>query len=54
MAIIPDSTPFEDIIIPATHDSAANEDFTLSSITDEAFLEAMEPLIYEYTGTDIS
>ena len=28
MAIIPDSTPFEDITIPATHDSEASANFT--------------------------
>ena len=42
MANIPDGTPFDEIILPSTHDSAADEIFDLTTTTAEHFATSMK------------
>ena len=48
MSLLPDSTLIQDISLPSTHDSAANEDYT--NVDSTAFFEAMKPVIYKQSG----
>ena len=52
MANLPDNLPFNKIVIPATHDSAANEEFRNADPFD--FIFAMRPVLSKMLGIDLN